>query len=61
MGDYTIVHVGFALSKIDEETALINHQRSLAGDTDFLDFSQDRGGDGGVLAYLMEARAGQGR
>jgi hydrogenase assembly chaperone HypC/HupF len=31
VGNSTIVHVVLALSKIDEETAFINHQRGLAG------------------------------
>jgi hypothetical protein len=36
----------------NKNSALINHQRGLAGDSDFRDFSQDRGGDGGVAGVL---------
>jgi hydrogenase assembly chaperone HypC/HupF len=61
VGDYTIVHVGFALSKIDEETALINHQRGLTGIQIFEISAKTGAGIEEWLAYLAEARAGQGR
>ena len=44
----------------DKHSALINHPRGLAGDTDFRDFSHDRAGMEEWLAYLAEARAGAG-
>ena len=37
---------------MNKNSVLINHQRGLAGDTDFRDFSQDRGGDGGMAGVL---------
>ena len=44
----------------DKHAALINHQRGLAGDTDIRDFSQDRGGNGGVAGVLDGGADGAG-
>jgi hydrogenase expression/formation protein HypC len=58
VGDSPIVHVGFALSKIDEDMALINHQRGLAGIRIFETSAKTGAGIEEWLAYLAEARAG---
>ena len=44
----------------NKDSALIKHQLGLAGDTDIRDFSQDRGGNGGVAGVLDGGADGAG-